>query len=336
VSPVVSIIIFVKDSSGSIDRCLKGIFAQEGDEPFEVIVIDSGSSDDTVTRSQAYPVRLYEIPAESFNHGGTRNLWARWARGEFVVFITPDSWPSSNAWLASLLEPLKDDPRVAAVYGMQVAPPGSNINPLEQLANVDPQRLHRRVQEVASPEAFSKLSPWERRWVSNFDNCTSCIRAEVLRAIPFPETPYGEDLLWCKEALLQGYRVVYEPEARIYHYHRFNAHYTLRRFFIDQVITAQHFEYYYCRTLSWTLARSIRQTLRSLRRLLHRGLPPTQVVRWAQYNGKSFVTTFWGFYLGSVYERDRNGFGLAPWERVWLRWARALWAEVKDQLLQHT
>ena len=334
--PVVSIIIPVKDSSATIDRCLKSIFAQECDEPFEVIVIDSGSSDDTITRCQVYPVRLIEIPAESFNHGETRNLGARSARGEFLVFLTHDTWPASSSWLASLLQPFKEDPQLSAVYGMQVAPQGEDINPLEQWESIEPSRLQRRIQEIESLEAFSTHSPWDRRWLSNFDNCTSCIRVETLSAIPFPETPYGEDMIWCKEAMLQGHRIMYNPEVLIYHYHRFNRHYTLRRFFVDQIITAEHFDHYYCKTLSRTSRLFLGQTRYHLRYLRSRGLPLGQVVRWTVYNGKLNLVKFFAFYLGALFYRYRGGSSLAPGERVWLRWAHSLWADVKSCLMQHS
>ena len=332
----ISIIIPAKNSSATIDRCLKNVFAQECGEPFEVIVIDSGSSDDTVTRCQAYPVRLIEIPAESFNHGETRNLGARSARGEFLVFLTHDTWPASSSWLANLLQPFKEDPQLSAVYGMQVAPPGENINPVEQLESIEPSQLQRRIQEVESREGFFKLYPWERRLVSTLDNCTSCIRTETLLAIPFPETPYGEDMIWCKEAILQGHRIMYNPEALIYHYHRFNRHYTLRRSFVDQIILAEHFDHYLCKTLSRTLKLFLGQTRYHFRCLRSRGLPLGQVVRWTVYNGKLNLVKHFALYLGAVFYRYRSGYSLAPWERVWLRWSRSLWAEVKSCLMQHS
>ena len=329
--PIISIIIPVKNESATIDRCLTSIFAQEIEEPFEVIIIDSGSSDDTVSRCQTYPAQIYEIPAESFNHGETRNLGASRARGEFLVFITADACPSSGSWLANLLQPLKDDPHLAAVYGMQVAPPGKGINPYEQWECVEPHQLQRRVQEVESLEAFSKLSPWDRRWLSNFDNCNSCIRAEILSALPFPKAPYGEDMIWCKEAILRGHRILYNPDALIYHYHHYNYRYTLRRFFIDQVITAEHFDHCYCTTLSEFLRKSLSRTVYILRFLRSRGLPLAQFVRWAVYNGKLTWFKFFGFYLGALFYRYRSGSNIAPWERVWLKWARSLWVSFRDR-----
>ena len=73
--------------------CLEAIRRQELDRPFEIICIDSGSTDDTLDHCREFEVRLLQIDRQTFNHGLTRNQGIGAARGEFVALLTQDSVP---------------------------------------------------------------------------------------------------------------------------------------------------------------------------------------------------------------------------------------------------
>jgi hypothetical protein len=40
------------------------------------------------------------------DHGGTRNLGAKQARGEILVFLTQDATPADDLWLENLVAPI--------------------------------------------------------------------------------------------------------------------------------------------------------------------------------------------------------------------------------------
>jgi len=124
----VSIIIPTKDGATHLEKVLEMIYAQAHEQPFEVIVIDSGSTDGTLDIVKRYPARLVEIRPEDFGHGKTRNLGAELAEGKYLVFVTQDAIPATNRWLYSLLRNL-ELPEVAGVYGRQV--PMEDTNPME-------------------------------------------------------------------------------------------------------------------------------------------------------------------------------------------------------------
>ena len=127
--PYVSIIIPTKNAGDKFDSVLKGIFNNKPNFDFEVIVIDSGSTDTTKEIIAKYPVVLIDIPPISFSHGGTRNLGAQNAKGEILVFITQDAIPRDENWLSNLVENLQDK-SVAGVYGRQI--PNEDSSPLEK------------------------------------------------------------------------------------------------------------------------------------------------------------------------------------------------------------
>ena len=68
----VSIVIPTKNAGALFDKVLERVFQQETNYTYEVICVDSGSSDGTLDIIKKYPCLLYQIPASEFGHGKTR------------------------------------------------------------------------------------------------------------------------------------------------------------------------------------------------------------------------------------------------------------------------
>ena len=84
---------------------IEAIFNQKTTKTYELLIIDSGSTDRTLEIIAKYPkIRLHQIPNKEFGHGRTRNLAVEMANSEFVVFLTQDATPSHDQWLDYLLE----------------------------------------------------------------------------------------------------------------------------------------------------------------------------------------------------------------------------------------
>ena len=90
-----SIIILAKNEEENIGPCLEAVFSQKTGFDFEVIVVDSGSTDGTLDIVRSTPARLFEIPPGDFDHGGTRQYGAKQARGEYIVTLVADATPGS-------------------------------------------------------------------------------------------------------------------------------------------------------------------------------------------------------------------------------------------------
>lgn len=279
--PTVSVIIPVKNEALKIRACIDGIL-QQTVPVHEIIVIDSGSTDDTVAILQSYPqVTLIEIPAASFNHGETRNLGAQKASGEFLLFTVGDARPFNQQWIEALLNGFVDE-EVAAVCGQQVVPHEVDKNPIEWFRPIsDPSLIRYQYKTVA---AFEALSPLEKKNICAWDDVNAMYRKSAMQDLPFKRTSYSEDAIWAKDAILNGQAIVYQQKARVYHYHLEDADFVFKRNFTTMYFRYRQFGYLYeAPVLSIRYKLSILKTLLQLPRL-----PLKKIFYWWNYNIKNF------------------------------------------------
>ena len=229
---MISIVIPVKNGGASFRRVLEAIAAQEAGQPVETVVVDSGSSDGSLEAARAHGAKVEEIPASEFGHGRTRNRGAELAGGEVLVFLSQDAVPRDPTWLATLVRGL-GDPSVAGVYGRQLAddatPPPERYF-LDFLYGPEPRR-----QEAASAAELSMET-------ALFSNVNSAIRREAWERYRFAEDLImAEDGDWARRVLLDGHALVYEPEAAVYHSHRYSLASAFRRFFDSGVASERNY-----------------------------------------------------------------------------------------------
>lgn len=101
--PKASVLIPVKNGGALLAEVLDAVLAQEAPWPFEVLIVDSGSSDDSVALAQGRGVRTWSIAPAEFGHGRTRNYLASLSHGDFLVFIT-NAKPADAHWLRHLVQ----------------------------------------------------------------------------------------------------------------------------------------------------------------------------------------------------------------------------------------
>lgn len=223
---MISVLIPVKDGGTDLVRCLEAVARQRVDEDVEVVVIDSGSSDGSSERARRLGARVHTIPADEFDHGGTRNLAADLARGDVLVFTTQDAYAPGDDWLETLVAPLWQ-PGVAGVYGRQVAhddarPPERYF--LDFLYGPEP-----RVQRLEEAGGLSFET-------TLFSNVNSAIPRAVRDRNPFADgIGMGEDQEWSRRMLLAGRSIVYEPRAVVRHSHAYSLGSAFKRFFASGV-----------------------------------------------------------------------------------------------------
>lgn len=215
--PLVSIIILTKNAGKHFEELMRKIRGQKFSEKFEILVVDSGSSDSTLNTAKKNGARIFEIRPQDFHHGRTRNLAAKLAQGSYLVYITQDALPVDSYWLKNLVNPLKDDKKVAVVYGRQVAYP--NAKPMEKFFYnffYPKERKTLTFENVRNPGKFYL----ENVFLSNVN---SAVRKEVWEDIRFRnDIIMAEDKDFALRVLRKNWKIIYEPTACVYHSHNYS------------------------------------------------------------------------------------------------------------------
>ena len=85
--PDASVIIPTYNAGDGFERLLEAISAQRSDFTYEVLVVDSGSSDGTPDVARRHSARVLPIAKSEFSHGGTQNRGISEACGEKVAGV---------------------------------------------------------------------------------------------------------------------------------------------------------------------------------------------------------------------------------------------------------
>jgi rhamnosyltransferase len=220
---VISVVIPVWNGGDDLKLCLAAIGRQRVAEEVEVVVIDSESTDGSAEVARDWGARVHSIPQSEFRHGRTRNLGARLARGDILVFTSQDASAASDTWLAVLVGSLRSYSDAAGAYGRQV--PKLKAKPPERFFLEFLYGADFREQRVETGDELTAET-------TLFSNVNSAIRRSVWEQYPFAEDMVmSEDQEWCARVLLAGYCVVYEPAAAVLHSHDYSLVTAFRRFF---------------------------------------------------------------------------------------------------------
>jgi rhamnosyltransferase len=191
---------------------------------FELIVIDSSSSDNTVEIAASYNCRVITINRANFDHGTTRNLAVSEVSSEFIVFLTQDAIPVNEHTIAELIKPMQADPNIAVCYGRQL--PRSNARTLERFA---------REFNYPDKSILKTKNDIKDLGLKTFfcSNSCSAVRKSIFEKLGgFKDNVIvNEDMLFAAKAILSGYSVYYSAEAKVYHSHPYTLLQTFKRYF---------------------------------------------------------------------------------------------------------
>ena len=266
-----SIIIPTKNAGLPLRAVLDAVVRQEIDGTFEVLVVDSGSSDGTVELVRQFPqIRLIEIESREFGHGKTRNFAIGKTTGEFIVMITHDALPLNSRWLAELLKTAESDLRIAGVFGRHVANPEATIFTKQELDAHFQGFLVRPVVELDDHVRYANDEGY-RQYLYFFSDNNALLRRTVWQEIPYPEVDFAEDQAWARSIIEAGYRKAYAHEAVVAHSHDYGFIERFQRSFDESYALGRIFDYQHGTGLKHSLRAFIGLTLRDARFAIRSG-----------------------------------------------------------------
>jgi rhamnosyltransferase len=248
--PRVSIVVRAFNEERHLGGLLEAI-SKQSYKDYEVILVDSGSTDRTLSIAARYSVKILHIKPEEFTFGRSLNLGLRAASGEFAVLASAHVLPLHKDWLKNLIAPF-EDPKVAISYGKQRGGAGSKFS--------ESQHFIRWFPDVSDLD--------QKRPYCN--NANLALRHSVWETQPFDETLTGlEDLAWASALQERGYKIAYVAEAGVAHLHDetsaqiVNRHrreaITLRRLLPKSRFSLWHFASLYVRSVFSDCKMAIRE-----------------------------------------------------------------------------
>lgn len=206
----------------TIGNLISSLLSQES-PPLEIIVIDSSSGDNTAGIAGDFGAKTIVIPQRSFNHGKTRNLAAKEASGEVLVFMTQDALPADNKLLGALTGPLQPDD-IAAAFGRHI--PAPDANPLDAFAR------YFNYPDEGSIKGIDDISRFGMKTFFFSNVCSAIKKDPFMTAGMFPEDiRANEDMLIAAKLILTGFRIAYVPDARVIHSHNYSLLKQFRRYY---------------------------------------------------------------------------------------------------------
>jgi GT2 family glycosyltransferase len=205
----VSVVIPTLNSEGTIAECLKSIFSNDNPPKFEVMVVDGGSTDNTVKIAGEYPVKLLYADKPQANQ---RNVAVAQTSGDIIAFTDSDVRVTAN-WLYTLVRHF-DDPSISGVGGPNLTPEDDQFwakcfgtlmeSPLGS-AGVRNTVIYKNIREV-----------------NHNPPVNSAVRKNVFLEVGGFGKGYEpvEDVVLDAKIKRKGYKLIYDPAMIVWHHRR--------------------------------------------------------------------------------------------------------------------
>jgi len=224
----ISVIIITKNQKNILQKSLPVLLDQNLKGEYEVIVVDSGSTDGARKYVKSLPVQLLKIKPKTFNFAKAFNVGAQKAKGKYLIRLSGDVIPIGKNWLNQITRPFRD-PETGGVYGVYTITGRKGYGypdfwPAERF----PKKL---TKYSVKPTFLMGVNMFgyqfgndiTREKVFNFAGGCCAIREKTWRKRPFNESLFGgEDAEYAWFLHLIGYNIVCNPKAKTIHEHKLN------------------------------------------------------------------------------------------------------------------
>lgn len=301
---IASIIIPTKNGGPIFHKVLEKVLAQDIHQNYEIIIVDSGSSDGTVQyakkmKNKNENIILHEIPAKEFGHGKTRNLGASLAKGDYLVFITQDAMPYDKFWLKNLIACFDLDEDLVGVFGRHLPYDDCDIfekhNIITHFNNFGTELT---IYHLEDKERYEREEGYRHLLCFYSDN-SSAMRRRTWEQIPYPEVDFAEDQLWARQIIEKGYKKAYSPDSVVYHSHNYTFKQQFKRYYDEYKGLYNIYNYSSVKSIFLIPAHIAKHFLSDIKYLRsNQTIGRKKKIYWAGYSLVKNTVRYLGAYLG--------------------------------------
>ncbi|MDY6836846.1 MAG: glycosyltransferase [Thermodesulfobacteriota bacterium] len=198
----ISVIVPVFNGGKKIGKCVDALKRQKTERTFEIIVVDDGSTDRSLHGVEGKGIRVFKQPNQG--PGAARNLGVEKALGKIILFTDADCEPLED-WIDQMACPL-DKPCTSGVKGSYLTRQKGLIARFVQLEYESKYERMKRDPSIDFVDTYA----------------AGFIKEDFLKVgkydARFP-TPSVEDQEFSFRMWEKGYRMVFNPEAKVFHTH---------------------------------------------------------------------------------------------------------------------
>ncbi len=200
---MISVIVPAYNAKNHIGNCLRALQQQTGvDDEYEVIVVDDGSTDGTGEVARSFGVRVIVQPHRG--PGAARNHGAEEAQGDLLLFTDADCEPATD-WISTMVRAFVR-PEVAGAKGAYRSRQRSVVARFVQLEFED---------------KYDHIS--KSKYIDFVDTYSAAYRRQVFLAGGGFDTSFRrtslEDQDFSFRLAATGHKMIFIPDAIVYHQH---------------------------------------------------------------------------------------------------------------------
>lgn len=228
-SQPLSIVIPTRNAGPEIELLIRKLRAQEGVPQPEIILVDSGSTDETLAIARNQNVQTLQLAPGTFTHSFSRNTGAERARGKYLLFMVQDALPLTRHWLEELVTALERND-LAAVSCAEYPRSDSDLFYQFLIHNqyeVPPLNQDREMVWSASCSSYLGL-----RANAQLSDIAVLFRRDVFEHYRY-RRDYAEDLDLGIRLIRDGHKLGFLYNTRVLHSHNRPAYYFLKRGYVD-------------------------------------------------------------------------------------------------------
>jgi len=216
----IGIVIPTFQAANHLSHCLPPLL----DSPLNprLLIIDSSSTDGTVSLARSLGVEVMVIPQSEFNHGATREKGRKYLKTSIVIMMTQDAYAVSKEMLGYLVNPILEG-KASVAYARQLPHHGASVfAAFARHFNYPPTSHIRSLAEASTYGVYTFFCS---------NSCAAYLNTALDEVGGFPSVRFGEDTVVVAKLLEREYRVAYVAEAQVRHSHDYTLRQEFRRHF---------------------------------------------------------------------------------------------------------